>query len=165
MRTFDLCEADFIEPALIPTGQPTDIQQERMTNAILVVDDNQPSLSGYLEYLATAGFNPVGSSNGADALALARHDPPAAVITDITMPGMDGFALARALHQDTRTRHVPVIGLTAHWHTDVRARAAAASMSAVLLKPCSPAHLMAELQRVLASSAGPRGGSEDRLTR
>jgi CheY-like chemotaxis protein len=70
---------------------------------------------------------------------------------------MDGFALAKALHQDLRTRHVPVIGLTAYWHADVSARAAAASMATVLLKPCSPAHLMAELQRVLASATGPRG--------
>jgi CheY-like chemotaxis protein len=145
------------EAPLIPASDTTDIQQEPMANAILVVDDNRSTLSGYLEYLAHAGFNPIGVSNGADALALAWHDPPAAVITDITMPGMDGFALAKALSQDTRTRHVPVIGLTAHWHAEVRARAAEASMCTVLLKPCSPAHLMAELQRALAASTGPRG--------
>ncbi len=127
-----------------------------MTKPILVVEDDQPTLSGYVEFLANAGFSPTGVSNGAEALAVAFRDPPAAVITDITMPGMDGFALAKALQQDVRTRHVPVIGLTAHWHTEVSECAAAVSMRAVLLKPCSPAHLVAELQRVLAMSARQR---------
>jgi CheY-like chemotaxis protein len=123
---------------------------------ILVVEDDQATLSGYVEFLANAGFSPTGFSRGADALAVALETPPAAVITDITMPGMDGFALATALHLDVRTRHVPVIGLTAHWHSDVSSQAAEMGMRAVLLKPCSPAHLLAELQRVLTASAHQR---------
>jgi CheY-like chemotaxis protein len=132
------------------------MQLEAMAKPILVVEDDQPTLSGYVEFLANAGFSPTGFSNGAEALAVAFRDPPAAVITDITMPGMDGFALAKALQQDVRTRHVPVIGLTAHWHAEVSVRAAAVSMRTVLLKPCSPAHLMAELQRVLTMPAHQR---------
>lgn len=120
-----------------------------MDRAVLVVEDDPSTLSGYVEYLTGAGFDATGFADPAHALATAFETPPAAVITDITMPGMDGFALAKALHQDQRTRHVPVIGLTANWYAEVKVRAAAVAMRTVLLKPCSPAHLVAELERVL----------------
>ena len=120
-----------------------------MGKAVLVVEDDLSTLSGYVEYLTEAGFLATGYADPTAALAVAFDAPPAAVVTDISMPGMDGFALAKALHQDTRTRHVPVIGLTANWYAEVKTRAAAVSMRTVLLKPCSPAHLVAELERVL----------------
>jgi CheY-like chemotaxis protein len=120
-----------------------------MAKAVLVVEDDPSTLSGYVEFLTGAGFTATGFADPALALAVAFDTPPAAVVTDITMPGMDGFALAKALHQDTRTRHVPVIGLTANWYAGVKTRAAAAAMRTVLLKPCCPSHLVAELERVL----------------
>jgi Response regulator receiver domain len=83
-------------------------------------------------------------------------------VTDIMMPGMNGFELATALHCDLRTRHVPVIGLTAHWTPEVRERAADAAMHAVLLKPCVPSHLIAELERVLELA---RGSNHEPLAR
>ncbi len=120
-----------------------------MVKAVLVVEDDPSTLSGYVEDLTGAGFLATGFADPTIALAVAFDSPPAAVITDITMPGMDGFALAKALHQDTRTRHVPVIGLTANWYAEVKTRAAAVAMRTVLLKPCCPSHLVAELERLL----------------
>jgi len=119
------------------------------SNQVLVVEDDANALSGYLEFLGAAGFDPTGVSNAADALPIALRHPPAAVVTDITLPGMNGFDLAAALHCDMRTRHVPVIGLTAHWSPDIRTRAFDVAMQAILVKPCVPAHLVAELERVL----------------
>ena len=121
---------------------------------VLVVEDDVNALSGYLEFLGAAGFDPTGVSNGADALPLALRNPPAAVVTDITLPGMSGFDLAAALHYDMRTRHVPVIGLTAHWSPDIRTRASDVAMQAILVKPCVPSHLVAELERVLDRTRG-----------
>jgi CheY-like chemotaxis protein len=119
------------------------------TCPVLVVEDDSNALSGYLEFLAAAGFQATGVGDGAEALSIALRNPPAAVVTDITMPGMNGFELAAALRCDVRTRQVPVIGLTAHWTPDVHARAVDVAMQAVLLKPCVPSHLVAELDRVL----------------
>jgi CheY-like chemotaxis protein len=116
---------------------------------VLVIEDDSKALSGYLEFLAAAGFQATGFSTASEALPVALRNPPAAIVTDITLPGMTGFELAAALHCDVRTRHVPVIGLTAHWTPDVRARALDVAMQAVLLKPCVPSHLVAELERVL----------------
>ena len=116
---------------------------------MLVVEDDANALSGYLEFLGAAGFDPTGVSNAAEALPMALRHPPAAVVTDISLPGMNGFDLAAALHCDMRTRHVPVIGLTAHWSPDIRTRAVDVAMQAILVKPCVPSHLVAELERVL----------------
>lgn len=117
---------------------------------VLIVEDDTNALSGYLEFLAVAGFEPTGISNGAEALRMALNDPPDAIVTDIALPGMTGFKLAAALRSNDRTKHVPIIGLTAHWGPELHVTAASVAMHAVLLKPCVPSHLVAELQRLLA---------------
>src|SRR6266540_4113513 len=58
--------------------------------------------------------------------------------------------LAAALRSNDLTRHVPIIGLTANWAPELHATAVSVSMHIVLLKPCVPAHLVAELERLLA---------------
>jgi two-component system C4-dicarboxylate transport response regulator DctD len=115
---------------------------------VMVVEDDAHTLSGYLELLTDAGFQARGISTGDEALRVALADPPAAIITDISLPGMDGFALSAALHEDARTMHLPVIGLTGHWNVDVRTKGAACGMRAVLVKPCMPGHLIGELLRL-----------------
>jgi CheY-like chemotaxis protein len=125
-----------------------------VTRRVLIVEDDPNTLSGYVEFLAAAGFDPTGVHNAADALHLALGDPPDAIITDITLPGMSGFDLAAALGHDPRTRAIPIIGLTAHWHTDVHALARQVAMQVVLSKPCVPAHLVAELERMLGHATG-----------
>lgn len=117
--------------------------------AVLIVEDDCHTLSGYIEYLSTAGYDVTGAADATSALAAALQRAPEVVITDITLPGMSGFELAAALRKDARTRAIPVIGMTAHWTREVHTRAADVNMAAVLLKPCAPAHLAAELRRVL----------------
>jgi DNA-binding response OmpR family regulator len=128
-----------------------------ITNRVIIVEDDPNTLSGYVEFLTAAGFAPTGARNGADALPMALGNPPAAVVTDITLPGMNGFELAAALRGDSRTRTIPIIGLTAHWNADVHARARDVAMQVILSKPCIPAHLVAELNRVLARAKAPDG--------
>ena len=118
-------------------------------NRVLIVEDDPNALSGYLEFLTAEGLEPTGALSGTDALPMALGNPPAAVVTDITLPGMNGFELAAALRGDPRTRTVPIIGLTAHWTAEVHTRARDIAMQVILAKPCIPAHLIAELNRVL----------------
>jgi DNA-binding response OmpR family regulator len=130
------------------------------TNRVLIVEDDQNALSGYVEFLAAAGFEPVGVTNGAAALPIAAAHPPAVVVTDITLPGINGFELAAALRADWRMDSIPIIGLTAHWTTDIHARARSVAMQVILAKPCVPEHLVAELHRLLGRplSAGVNNG-------
>lgn len=125
------------------------METSRAATVVLVAEDDPHALSGYLEFLGRSGFAASGTSNGADALALAIDSIPDVVVTDISMPGLDGFGLAAALHADRRTRHVPIIGMTGHWTSEIQSEAQRAGFSAMLLKPCLPAHLLAEVERVL----------------
>jgi len=120
-----------------------------ITNRVLIVEDDQNALSGYVEFLAAAGFEPIGVTNGAEALPIAVAHPPAVVVTDITLPGINGFELAAALRADSRMDSMPIIGLTAHWTKDIHTRARGVAMQVILAKPCVPDHLVAELHRLL----------------
>lgn len=121
----------------------------RASTVVLVAEDDPHALSGYLEFFARSRFEASGCDDGAEALRRALDTPPDVVVTDIMLPGLDGFALATALRSDRRTRHVPIVGMTGHWTPAIQREAQRAGISAVLLKPCSPPHLLAEVERVL----------------
>lgn len=61
---------------------------------VLVVDDHQPTLEGLCELLGREGAVVQGASEGADALDLHRRNRHEVVVSDLDMPGMDGFGLA-----------------------------------------------------------------------
>jgi CheY-like chemotaxis protein len=121
----------------------------REETLVLVAEDDPSTLEGYVEFLRTAGFLVSGYSGGSDALAAALDHVPDIVVTDIAMPGLDGFSLAAALRAAPRTKGVPILGLTAHWTAEMQNEAHRAGFSAMLLKPCVPAHLLAEIERAL----------------
>ncbi len=121
----------------------------RTGTVVLVAEDDPHALSGYVEFLSTAGFIAYGRGNGRDALATALEIVPDIVVTDIAMPGLDGFGLAAALRADSLTKDVPIVGMTAHWTAETRSDGLRAGFSAMLLKPCLPTHLLAEIERTL----------------
>ena len=135
--------------ALCPRGG---MQPSREGTMILVAEDDPHALSGYLEFLGRSGFVATGSADGKEALGIAVETVPDIVVTDINMPGLDGFALAAALRADRRTRHVPLLGMTGHWNTEMQIEAQRSGFSAMLAKPCMPAHLLAEVERVLRNA-------------
>ena len=80
---------------------------------ILCVDDNEQSLSHRKIMLETRGYRVVSLSRGEEALERFKQGGIDLVLTDIMMPGLDGFGLLRALRADARTRTLPVILLSA----------------------------------------------------
>jgi PleD family two-component response regulator len=79
---------------------------------ILLADDNA-DMRDYVRRLLSKHYDTMAVPDGATALATALATPPDLVLTDITMPGLDGFGLLRELRADKRTRTVPVIMLSA----------------------------------------------------
>ncbi len=120
---------------------------------VLLAEDDIHALNGYLEFLASAGFDATGVPDGTEALAIAHRDLPDVIVTDVSMPGLDGFELAVELRAEGRTRGIPIIGMTAHWTAEVRMTAARVGIGALLLKPCLPDHMVAEVRRALQGCA------------
>jgi CheY-like chemotaxis protein len=117
-----------------------------MTTTILVVDDDpliQLTVCGILE---DEGYTVVCAGDGAEALAMLAEVQPTAILLDITMPRMDGYAFAAELVRRGLREALPVIVLTA----DGRAPEKAAQLGAegYLAKPFTLPTLLAEVARV-----------------
>jgi two-component system cell cycle response regulator len=81
---------------------------------VLVVDDSDLTRAVLQRYLSGAGFHVLEARDGAEAAVAALNQQPAVVVTDLEMPVMDGYQLARLLKNDPGTAHMPVVILTSH---------------------------------------------------
>lgn len=84
-----------------------------MTRTILIVEDNQIDRSRLERLLSDAGYLVSTAENGAQALSTAKRSRPDAILMDVNMPEMDGFAATRALRGDVDTKDIPVVLVTA----------------------------------------------------
>jgi len=118
---------------------------------VLIVDDNDQSLYLLRSVLEGAGHSTCPASDGAEALACALKQIPDAVITDILMPRMDGFAFCRALRAHELLRHLPVL-LYSATYTDTKDRELGLALGAdrFLEKPMEPSDLLAELEAAVS---------------
>ena len=114
----------------------------------------------YRDYLAESGFRIVDAHNGHQALSKAREFPPDAIVTDLAVPGMDGFEFCRMLKQTHGLNGIPILAITGHaeylqypeWFEQ-------AGIAHVLVKPCSPDVIVRELRRLLVRTpARPSAG-------
>jgi PAS domain S-box-containing protein len=140
------------EPALALPGPVVPVGEEERADRphILVAEDNE-EMRGYLTWLLEQqGWRVSAFADGEAALAAARVDPPGLVLSDVMMPGMDGFALARALRESPQTRAVPIILLSAQAGEDHRIRGFEAGADEYLAKPFSTRELVARIQSQLA---------------
>jgi signal transduction histidine kinase/CheY-like chemotaxis protein len=121
-------------------------------NKILIVDDNAQNLYMLEILLKTNGFEVESASNGIEALELANKSLPEMVISDILMPGMDGFSLCRKWMVDERLKSIPFIFYTATY-TDPKDEAFALGLGArrFLIKPIAPDDFLAAVQEVFQS--------------
>ncbi len=76
--------------------------------AVLVEDDN-PEMRSYIARLLAENYAVKTAANGEEALAMILENPPDLVLSDVMMPGLDGFGLIEALRKDVRTHALPVI--------------------------------------------------------
>jgi PAS domain S-box-containing protein len=111
---------------------------------ILLADDNA-DMRGYLRRLL-GDYEVETVEDGAAALRAARERTPDLVLTDVMMPGMDGFELLRELRADPRTREVPVILLSARAGEESRIEGLAAGADDYLVKPFSAREVLARVQ-------------------
>lgn len=122
---------------------------------VLIVEDDLGTRVLYRDYLSNCGFRIVDAHNGHQALAKAKELRPNVVLTDLAVPGMDGFEFCRALQQSDATRTIPVLAVTGHSeYLEQPDRFRQAGILNVLTKPCAPDVIEAELRRLLRESPG-----------
>lgn len=117
---------------------------------VLLVDDDRDGRLMYAEWLTGAGFRVTQAHNGWQALERALDAAPDVVVTDLNIPGIDGYELTRRLKQDPRTAEVPILAVTGYAAFQSSPdRADRAGCDAVLLKPCSPEDLATAVRMLL----------------
>lgn len=123
---------------------------------IMVVDDDVSLLENLSDFLSYEGFNVITAESGEQALIKLRRNKPDVIILDMSMPGMGGVGFLERITAPDGSTHFPVLVLTA--------RAAMAEYFAnrriegFIAKPCAPADLLMEVNRVIfAHSTLPSG--------
>jgi two-component system, sensor histidine kinase and response regulator len=116
---------------------------------ILVADDNYTQTKLLAHMLKSKGYRVVTARDGQEALALLRRQPVDLIISDVVMPGMDGYALLRAVRGDPALAHLPVIFLSGYATADDRRRAKESGVEDYLTKPLEEPDLLASLSNLL----------------
>jgi DNA-binding NarL/FixJ family response regulator len=121
-----------------------------MARRLLVVDDEAKLLKAVAATLRAEGYDVTTARSGADALVSVNQIMPDLIISDIRMPGMDGYALARALRSNARTALIPIIFLTAKGEREDRIAGFRSGVDAYLVKPFDPDELLAVVSGILS---------------
>jgi DNA-binding response OmpR family regulator len=122
---------------------------------VLLVESDFDTRLLYRAALEPLGAVIVEAEDGADALDKAIRHPPAVIVTETRLPGLDGIALCAALRRELRAAHVHIVVASASASSAVRNEALAAGADEVFLKPFAIDDLIASVRRVLRRSARP----------
>ncbi|HEU0052050.1 MAG TPA: response regulator, partial [Longimicrobium sp.] len=162
----DGVEAEPVADGLLPVAIDPLTQAAGPTSRVLLADDNADVRVYVTRLLRQQGWTVEAVPDGAAALAAARARRPDLVLSDVMMPGLDGFALLRALRADEATATVPVILLSARAGEEARVEGAHRGADDYLAKPFSARELVArvgahlalarERDRVAAATAAAR---------
>jgi CheY-like chemotaxis protein len=128
----------------------------RMTT-VLVIEDDADNLRLMIDVLARAGYAARSARDGRDLPALAGT--AAAVILDVSLPGVSGLELCRTLRADPATAALPVLLVSAHAGEGAVQAGLAAGADGYLVKPFSPSQLVTELGQLLDPTAAARAAS------
>ena len=117
--------------------------------AILIVDDEEDVLDLLQLVFETSGFEVRRAATGKAAVSAAYEQPPDVVLLDVMMPEMDGWQVLRTLKADERTRHIPVVMLSARAERRDKMIGLQEGAEGYIAKPFSPAEVVREVQSFL----------------
>lgn len=120
---------------------------------ILVLDDDQGARTLLEIMLSRTGFTVQLANDADDALEQIRHSMPDLVISDVSLPGMDGIEFVRTLRQDEATVDLPVIILSAHHDMTTIDKAMAAGATEFMKKPLKMDGLREKLSELIENKA------------
>lgn len=124
-----------------------------MRTHVLLVDDNEDCRIIYGSTLRHAGYTVELAVNGEECVEQARANPPGLILLDLGMPRMDGRAAIRKLKADPATADIPVVAVSARVNLDQRRETLDDGFTDVLLKPLTPADVLATVERLLPRPA------------
>jgi twitching motility two-component system response regulator PilH len=117
-----------------------------MARTILIVEDNPVDRQRLEKLLGDAGYMVATATDGNQALASVKRSKPDAILMDVNMPELDGFAATRALQGDAQTRDIPVILVTAKDQKADKAWGQMLGAKGYVAKPYTDDQLLAQVR-------------------
>ena len=117
---------------------------------ILYVEDNEDNIYMLKNRLGRKGYTVLVAKDGAQGVAMAASEQPELILMDLSLPVLDGWEATRQIKAAEKTRHMPVIALSAHAMTGDREKALAAGCDDFDTKPIELDRLIKKMQSVLA---------------
>ena len=116
---------------------------------ILLIEDNEQNRYLMRFLLESHGYRVTAAVDGPSGLEAARQCAPRAILLDIQLPRMDGYAVARALRQLPEIARTPIIAVTSYAMPGDREKALEAGCTGYIEKPINPETFIAEMERVI----------------
>jgi two-component system sensor histidine kinase ChiS len=129
-----------------------DVALPENTKNVLVVEDN-PDIRELIKDCLKDHYRVTEATDGKDALEKVNESAPDVIISDVLMPGMDGFDLCRTLKTDKALHHIPVVLLTAKSSDLMRIQGVEAGADAYIPKPFSPEQLIEKVNSLARERA------------
>jgi len=118
---------------------------------VLVIEDETDSTEVVMEMLQFQGIQAWSVPNAEDALNVIDQVQPNLFIVDLALPGMDGWAFLRALHNNAATAAIPAVAVTAFHSPTVAREAISAGFRAYFPKPIDTTSFVRQLSTILQS--------------
>lgn len=120
-----------------------------MTHTVLIVDD-EPMTRKLLRLMLTrADYQVIEAADGREALDMVANYNPDAVLLDVMMPGMNGYAVCMRLRSQEKTAQLPIIMLSARGDNEGMRQALEVGATQFMNKPITPMVLIEQLQKAL----------------
>lgn len=139
-------EAFPLEENPLPVKSDPDLDKEKKT--IMVVDDDS-EVAYYLEMLLGSDYQVVCRFNAESALEAITENAPDLILSDVVMPGKDGYWLCREIKESLQLCHIPVILVTAKTTIENQVEGLNVGADAYVIKPFEPHYLMALIKSLL----------------
>jgi len=120
-----------------------------MNNRLLVIEDNEQNLYLMRFLLERSGFTIIGAEDGRKGIEMALSCQPLAILLDIQLPQMDGYAVAAELRKHSDLDKVPIIAVTSYAMVGDREQILAAGATGYIEKPIDPETFVADIIQYL----------------
>jgi CheY-like chemotaxis protein len=128
-------------------GKGSELLKDLARARVLLVEDNEINQQVATEILSGAGMVVTVANNGQEAVTAVQSSPFDAVLMDVQMPVLDGYAATGIIRSDVRFQDLPIIAMTAHAMTGDQDKSIAAGMNDHVTKPIDPDKLFATLAK------------------
>jgi CheY-like chemotaxis protein len=116
---------------------------------VIVVEDEYDSVQMVSKILSFHGIDVLVARNGHECMALLEQVHPTLIVTDLAMPGMNGWETLAAIRANPHTQHIPVVAISAYHSVDMAEDARLAGFDAFYAKPISPKSFVQDIARLV----------------